>query len=455
MDASGRLSKTEQFVVRLAEAENYSHLLPNVEDFVLHLRGLRGHRARTAVKVAQSVGLQRGPLWAACYNAMHAQGIEQSQIVSQFCRTAADPGRFLERYLALGGELNDSVKAGLATAARRLYNEESVIRHSEYWMPDIVRRVNPDPRGATQKALFSYLDGRNETDFPRIDYRLLPKLSELQSLRRLPMEARASIPVETLQHIGLPWADAVRLMPGTLDQAKYELLAPLMTDMEILGHFNLMVNGDITNDGWSYLMRRLEEWDSDIPIHKVWAVYRKCNHHPSLPMLSNLLDRAAKCTPPLDDTLIVIDCSWDTRKPYRVDSPVTIEEVALLEGISRWLGSVGTDLILVNGESTLFVPKDGVVPSLARAHDAVVSGTYDTNVIGLHFDRKRHKRVMVYTTDPSHRQFQPSHVWVPFVHHYLFDGGIGIHVEPGKFIDAHGVDEAHFETIAWLLALDG
>jgi hypothetical protein len=164
------------------------------------------------------------------------------QVISSAMSRADEPGEMLAYWLnTYGRPIPKPVKRGVADAAKRLYNEYSLLKYDTpthgIRFADVVDLTHPNPATPGQDALFKFaLERRHNRD--ELSTGGLPMVatqSELRAYVDVPHLLQRTDFTSMLREAGFTWEDALSLWGGKVDKRQlWEALIPTMGYMALL-----------------------------------------------------------------------------------------------------------------------------------------------------------------------------------------------------------------------------
>jgi hypothetical protein len=141
--------------------------------------------------------------------------------------------------------------------------------------------------------------------------------------------------------------------------------------------------------------------------YQVWAAY---THAPSdnwKRALGRTLELTTANVPPLDGTLVVIDTSASMRGRVSGRSTMARVEVAAVMAMATAKAARHVDVVIYGVDNARVRGLNGAsvlagVQKVAGLIGSVGHATYGHTAIARHFDRKRHRRVVLFTDDQQH-----------------------------------------------------
>jgi TROVE domain len=158
--------------------------------------------------------------------------------------------------------------------------------------------------------------------------------------------------------------------------------------------------------------------------YQVWAAYKHAPSDNWRRALGRTLELTAGNIPALDGTLVVIDTSGSMQMALSARSKLQRVEVAAVMAMATAKRASDVDVVIygqtnarVRGLAGMSVL--GGVETVVRSVGSVGHATYGHTAIARRFDRKRHRRVVLFTDDQQHDAGHVRLDHVPLI--YTFD----------------------------------
>lgn len=269
------------------------------------------------------------------------------QIVASVLQRADEPGEALAYYVSrYGRAIPKPVKRGVADAARRLYNEFSLLRYDTdskgVRFADVLDLCHPSASAPWQGALFRYaLDRRHGHDLAHTVAETLPMVLANAALRSLVAEDPARLlDPDALKAAGMTWEDALSLAGSKVDKARlWEALIPSLGFMAAIRNVRNLDEAGVSDAAVQPIVARLT--DPEQVARSRQFPYRFLAAYENAPSLrwSHPLDTALNLSlsnvPKLDGrTLVLIDTSASmTNQRLSAKSTMTAAKAAAVFGV--------------------------------------------------------------------------------------------------------------------------
>lgn len=322
--------------------------------FIRFLRGTANMRTASVVAAAEAVKARldadRGASGLAAQMATVGQretgeqGVNR-QLIDAACQRADEPGELLAYWLANHGRnVPKPVKRGLADAAKRLYNEYSLLKYDTashgVRFGDVLDLVHPTPATPDQGALFKYaLDRRHNRDLDTFG-----GLAMVQAQAQLRSDVNVFpeylLDAEKLRAAGMTWEDALSLAGSKVDKRKlWEAMIPNMGIMALIRNLRNFDEAGVSDKVAQQVIERLTDPQQiarsrQLPF-RFWTAYQAAPSDRWKHALGVALDLACANVPELPGrTLVLIDTSASmTNCTISEKSQVTAAQAAAVLGI--------------------------------------------------------------------------------------------------------------------------
>jgi hypothetical protein len=318
-----------------------------------------------------------------------------------------------------GRNLPMPVKRGVADAVCRLYTERAALRYDglsrQTRMADVLELAHPSPRDAAQSALFKYLLDRRHHDDAVADPSMLPLLAASAALDATPIDGRRAVLRErgatALAAAGFSWERLSGWLPGGMDAEAWEAVIPSMGAMALLRNLRNFDEAGIGDAAVEAVIAAITDADhvakARLFPYQVWAAYKHAPSDNWKRALGRTLDHTVENVPALDGTLVVIDTSGSMQAPVSNRSKLQRIEVAAVMALVTAKRAHDVDVVIYGHENARVTGLAGAsvlagVDKVVRSVGSVGHATYGHTAIARWFDRRRHRRVIVFTDDQQH-----------------------------------------------------
>lgn len=354
----------------------------------------------------------------------HANGPASAAVIDSALLRADEPGEFLAMWRATyGRELPRRVRAGLAMAVVRLYNERSAVKwdtnSAAYSFGAMIRIVHPKPADPKQAKLFAYLIGKDRGRPARFeDLMPLPLLSRTLAFETIPADQRRARLGE-VEGTAFTWERLAGWLSGGMDAEAWEAAIPFMGQMALLRNLRNFAEKGISAHAVAAVNRALALPARHGPWpHQVYTAWVNSGTAHFAPGIEAALDNACAAIPEFSGrTLILVDHSTSMEDPLNseIEDPrslarrreggaVTLDRASVA---AVFAGAVATrnpgrcDVISYDIDSRA-VPTRGT--SALRVIDAIRSyfrggGTDTWEAVTRHY--RGHDRVLILTDEQN------------------------------------------------------
>lgn len=355
------------------------------------------------------------------------------RLIDQVCQRADEPGELLAYYIGKYGaqrpghapRIPKPIKRGVADAAKRLYNEYSLLKYDtaahSVRFADVLELCHPDRDDSKpwQGDLFKHaIDRRHgrEATIPQS----LSVIRENVSFRSRAAEAPHLVyDTEALVMAGMNWENALPLAGEMgIDKGKvWEALIPGMNYMALIRNLRNFdeagVNNKVANSVVARLVDETEVIRSRQFPYRFYAAFQQLKSVRWHQALEMALEISLRQIPALDGrTLILVDRSPSMFPGYgfstKNDSKVSLADQAALFGVTLALRAENPTLVEFGGESQeIAVPKGGSVLKLVQEFHQI-NYTDIPSAVKKHY--ANHDRVIIVTDEQSRPGYLPSNV---------------------------------------------
>ncbi|MFD7660269.1 TROVE domain-containing protein [Actinosynnema sp. NPDC059797] len=356
-------------------------------------------------------------------------------VVDSVLRRADEPGELLAYWTATHGRaVPKPVKRGIADAARRLYDERSLVKWDSdargFRFGDVLDLAHPSPRAAWQGELFRHaLDVRHGRagDVPAA----LPLLTARAELMSWPAERRRELfasagAADVLRRAGMTWESVAGWLQGPMTKEVWEALIPSMGYTALLRNLRNFDEAGVSDEVAERVAARLAD-PGEVARSRQFP-FRFLSAFETAPSLrwGHALDLALRASlrnlPPLPGrSLVLVDTSGSMQNALSQRSRMTAVKAAAVFGVA--LAAKGERVDLHGFATGVFRhehPAGGsVLKGVAGLVDRVGEAGHGTDVAGaLRATYRGHDRVFVISdmqtvTGPGGREVSaavPGHV---------------------------------------------
>lgn len=399
-----------------------------VEDFDWFVNFVKWLRRTANIRIAAQMIAADGVkarldagLWAPANSVMPTN----REVIDSVLYRADEPGELLAYWTHQYGEqtsrmkdgimpsprIPKSVRKGVADAARRLYNERSMLKYDTashgVRFGDVLNLVHaePDPDKPWQGDLFRHaLDRRygNVVGIPES----LQVLHANSALREDPRLGSWMDP-EFLAKAGMTWEDALSAVGSKVDKAKlWSAMIPSMGYMALLKNLRNFDEAGVSNTVANSVIQKLADADEvaksrQLPF-RFYSAYKNTNSLRWAPALETALDLCVQNVPVLPGrTLVLTDTSGSMGAFMSSKSTIQcLEAAGLFASAIAQRNAGNVDMYQYATQvAPLDVPKGGSVLKMTegvlRNRDRVGWGTYIESAV--HATYKNHDRVIIFS----------------------------------------------------------
>lgn len=416
-----------------------------VENFASWLRGPEANIRTASLLVAAEYVAAGGP--------------NGRQVVSSVCQRADEPAELLAYWIdnhqgkraGKAPAIPQSMRKGLADAARRLYNEYSVLKYNgsgkQVSMADVLNLTHAKPKDEGQGRLFKYIIDRsygNELDLSGLD--MIRANAELKAAAPLQLE---NLTEERLKAAGMTWEQVGSLLPHPGWTAKaWEAIIPNMGYMALLRNLRNFEEKGISAASQRYVNDYLSDPEKvaksrQLPFRFLTA-YKNVGSAKFVGAIEQALDLSVKNIPSFDGrTLVLVDTSGSMGAPVggtplgRSGNFTSCAEAASMFGVALRLKGEDVDVVAFGTKSSPVTFKKGssVLTGIENVIETQVGwGTNLQDAIMRHYDG--HDRIVVLSDMQTHH-YAGENPDVPFIHYFDLRGygNVGADINsPGRFL---------------------
>jgi hypothetical protein len=358
--------------------------------------------------------------------------VTNRRLIDQVCQRADEPGELLAYWFAKYGverpgkapKIPQPIKRGVADAAKRLYNEYSMLKYDtaahSVRFADVLELCHPKPADGKvwQYDLFKHaIDRRHNRD------ETIP--ASLQMLRaNVALRAHVATGVfdvlldpEALRSAGMTWEDALSLGGSKVDKAKlWEAMIPSMNYMGLLRNLRNFDEAGVSNKVANSVVARLVDETEVLKSRQVpyrfFSAFKHTNSLRWAQALEMALEISLQQIPVLSGrTLILVDRSPSMFPGYHFStantSDISLADQAAVFGSTLALRAQAPTLVEFGGESReIAVPKGGSVLKMVSEAFGRSNGTDIPSAVKKHY--ANHDRVVIVTDEQTRPGYLPS-----------------------------------------------
>jgi hypothetical protein len=340
------------------------------------------------------------------------------RVIDSVCQRGDEPAELLAYWMtAIGRNVPQPVKRGLADAAQRLYTERNYAKWDSsarsVRMADVVELVHPKAKAPWQGDLFAHMITERRGNANGV---LADSLAMLRARAGFAERARADKSIlldsDALNAAGFTWENALSMAGSDVDKAKlWEAMIPNMGYMALLRNLRNFDEAGVPDAVATQVSSRLTNPDEvarsrQLPM-RFLAAYRNA---PSL-RWSHPLDQAMTLAvanvPRLSGrTLILVDISASMNFGMSAKSTMSGQDTASIFGSALALAAEDATLVRFGSGSEVVPLRRGEsLLSVIRRVGGNMGGTNTAEAVRQHF--RGHDRVVLISDQ------QAAHDWRP------------------------------------------
>jgi hypothetical protein len=357
---------------------------------------------------------------------------ESRELIDTVLTRADEPGDLLAYWIRRHGRsIPKPVKAGVADAAERLYDEVALATYdtedAAMRFAEVIALTHPKPIGKIQNEVFQHAALRRRGSHPVSEslttLRARAQLHAVPADKRLRMLDRPDI-AGVFVKAAMTWQQVCAWLGGTMTDKAWATVVPPMSYRDRLAHLRDFDKADLAGDVADWISADLAEKKSvtrgrALPV-EILAAYRSVPSSRWSWALEQALDHALAQVPALSGrTLILVDRSKAMSGPVFAGSALTRADAAAVFGAALALRSSSVDLVEC-GQATGQVPiesGDRLIGAFGRFGEP---GGAQTVAKALHEHVQGHDRVIVLT-HPAAAVEAAEAVTVPGHEHIITD----------------------------------
>lgn len=365
---------------------------------------------RSAALVAAAEGAK------ALLDAGSMNGTARSLVAASMAR-ADEPGEFLAYWTQkYGKNLPQSVKKGVGDAAKRLYNEYSLLKYDTeskgFRFADVLQLTHAKANAVKQNDLFQYALDRRYNASPASPSSLT-MVENRASLMATPVDKRRKmLTPELLKGAGMTWESVAGWIQGPMDKDAWEAIIPSMGYMALLRNLRNFMDAKVSAKVMKDVLARISDAEQvaksrQFPFRFLSAYNANKGNLKIASALEDALNYSLANVPELPGkTLILVDRSgsmfWSTDQ----SSGLQLSDQAAIFGTALALRAENANLVEFGSGSReiAFRKSDSVLPMMSKFTD--MGGTSTNAAIQKNFNG--HDRVIVITDEQYNSGAAPS-----------------------------------------------
>lgn len=339
-------------------------------------------------------------------------------LVAASMARADEPGEFLAYWTAkYGKNLPQSVKKGVADAAKRLYSEYSLLKYDTdskgYRFADVLQLTHAKTSDVRQNDLFQYALDRRYNNVSGVPSSLTMIASRNAVLAMAVAKRRAMVDkgtaVQLFKDAGMTWEALSGWLQGPMDAKAWESIIPSMGYMALLRNLRNFQQAGVSRDVMGGVLARLSDpaqvaKSKQFPFRFLAAYQANKGNLTVSAAINEALDASLANVPSLTGkTLILVDRSGSMFVPNGGVSDLNRADSAALFGIALALRAEKADLVQYGSawsgqpvsKKVSFRKGDSILPLLDKFGD--MGGTDTTRAVYENF--KDHDRVIIITDE--------------------------------------------------------
>lgn len=356
------------------------------------------------------------------------------ELVAAAMSRADEPGEFLAYWTAkYGKNYPQSVKKGVADAAKRLYNQHSLLKYDTeskgFRFADVIQLTHVKSDDATKNDLFHYALNRrygkghvlwhHDEQIPLH----LNTISSHMTLMKMPVEKRRDFlqhegAGEYLKHAGMTWEALSGWLQGPMDKAAWEAIIPSMGYMALLRNLRNFVQAGVSQKTMNTVLAKLADpaevaKSKQFPFRFLSAYLANKDNLKIAAALEDALQASVSNVPELKgNTLILVDRSGSMFPYWGYNSQkadeLSFADKAAIFGTALALRAENATLVEFGTSSRVvnFRKGDNVLKLLEKFSE--LGGTATDRAIREHL--KGHDRIVIVTDEQYNGYTNPYSV---------------------------------------------
>ncbi|GII42088.1 TROVE domain-containing protein [Planotetraspora phitsanulokensis] len=357
---------------------------------------------------------------------------ERRELIDNLLTRADEPGDLLAQWIRRhGGSIPKSVRAGVADAVARLYDEVALLTYDtdDAAMPfsEVIALTHPKPIGMIQNEIFQYAALRRRGSHPvpgsLATLRARAQLEAIPADRRLRALERPDAGGVFVK-AAMTWQQVRDWLGGTMTDKAWAVVAPPMSYRERLAHLADFDRAGLADEVADWLSSDLAAQKSAkrgraLPV-EIFTAYRSVPSSRWSWALEQAMEHSLDQVPALPGrTVVLVDRSEPMSEPVSAGSPLTRADAAAVFGAALALRASSADLVEC-GRATGPVPAehgDRLLETVGRFGEP---GGGQTMAQALRTHVRGHDRVVVLT-HPAAAVEAAEAVTVPGHEHIITD----------------------------------
>lgn len=351
------------------------------------------------------------------------------ELVAAAMSRADEPGEFLAYWTAkYGKNYPQSVKKGVADAAKRLYNQHSLLKYDTeskgFRFADVIQLTHVKSDDATKNDLFQYaLNRRFGNDEIPTSLWTVRKHKELMELpvgaRKALIGSAGGIEVQkVLNQAGMTWEALSGWLQGPMDKAAWEAIIPSMGYMALLRNLRNFVQAGVSQKTMNTVLAKLADpaevaKSKQFPFRFLSAYLANKDNLKIAAALEDALQASVSNVPELKgNTLILVDRSGSMFPYWGYNSQkadeLSFADKAAIFGTALALRAENATLVEFGTSSRVvnFRKGDSVLKLLEKFSE--LGGTATDRAIREHL--KGHDRIVIVTDEQYNGYTNPYSV---------------------------------------------
>lgn len=349
-----------------------------------------------------------------------AGGPERRSVVDSACSRADEPAEVLAYWIGkYSRPIPSWLKRGVADAAKRLYNERSLLKYDgnskQFRFADVINLAHITPKDERQSKLFKFaLDSRYSAT---VDVDGLPVLDNAQKVRKgdITRDQLLADP-DLLKRAGMTWEALGGL--GPMDAKAWEAMIPQMGYMALLRNLRNFDQAGISKSSVKLVAEKLADPEqvakSRQLVFRFWSAYKNAQGAQWVAPLEEALGHAVKNVPELGGrTLVLVDTSGSMSGfGFSRNGTIPAVEAAAVFGAALALKGEAVDWYgFADGVFKHKVPKGAsVLRAVESFTKRVGESGHGTNIPGAMAQWDGHDRVVLITDMQTLRMYDRSNL---------------------------------------------
>lgn len=354
-------------------------------------------------------------------DANKAPGFPRKIVAASMAR-ADEPGEVLAYFQSKYGKNYPAfLKKGVADAAKRLYNEYSLLKYDTeskgFRFADVIQLVHPSADSATQNKLFKYALDRRYSNIGQGSTDGLAMVRSRNFVMSVPVAERRKFLLEDgaywFKEAGLTWEAVSGWLQGPMDAKAWEAIIPNMGYMALLRNLRNFQQAGVDKKVYREVLSKISDVEQvkrgkQFPFRYLAAYQANKANLTTAAALEEALEASLDNVPSLKGrTLILVDRSGSMFWSNDRNMDLTFADQAAIFGSALALRAEKATLVEFGTTSNVitFRKNDSVLPMLNKFSN--LGGTNTASAVTRHFDG--HDRVII-VTDEQYSGIDPSGV---------------------------------------------